>query len=488
MSVRIFVRGGGLLCLLAIAMNACADDGLASYFDKALVNDPEFAAAQASYAAEVESRTIARAGLLPSLNLSVEANSNRYQRQDTGIPTTRGFNYNTGTLGLRFNQPLFDLERWANYREGDARAGRADIVLADARQNLALRLAETYFDYLLAFDTLELADAQAQAVTAQRNRAENLFRGGAATITDVEESKAQEQLASAQRFVAQNAITQRRREVGKLIGELPALKPVADLGASQQNPVSGHGSQPDESAHPAVGTAASKQFKGVMDAALQARLSALVVPKLELPEPNDLAAWTEAAQRNNLRVQSARALLAIAGFQRDRSRAGYFPKLALVAIHQDARHPNYLTDQDKNSRVGVELSMNLFAGGGTRGADRQSQAQYEKARQELQTATQDAEIAASEAFLGVSSAVAQVRALQQSLISAEIALRGMEIGQKAGLRTNSEVLNAQQQLFSTTRDLQKAGYDYLLNRLRLQAVTGALSDEDVALIDALRKP
>ena len=50
---------------------------------------------------------------------------------------------------------------------------------------------------------------------------------------------------------------------------------------------------------------------------------------------------------------------------------------------------------------------------------------------------------------------------------------------------NIDVLNAQQQLFSTKRDLSKARYDTLVNGLKLKAAAGSLSEEDVAAVNRL---
>jgi outer membrane protein len=56
------------------------------------------------------------------------------------------------------------------------------------------------------------------------------------------------------------------------------------------------------------------------------------------------------------------------------------------------------------------------------------------------------------------------------------------------VRVNIDVLNAQQQLFTTQRDLARARYDALLNGLRLKSTAGALGEEDVARINALLAP
>ena len=50
-------------------------------------------------------------------------------------------------------------------------------------------------------------------------------------------------------------------------------------------------------------------------------------------------------------------------------------------------------------------------------------------------------------------------------------------------RTAVDVLNAQQQLFSTRRDLSQAKYNYLIIRLKLKAATGSLAEDELVVVN-----
>ena len=54
-----------------------------------------------------------------------------------------------------------------------------------------------------------------------------------------------------------------------------------------------------------------------------------------------------------------------------------------------------------------------------------------------------------------------------------------------GVRINVDVLNAQQQLFTTRRDLSKARYDTIIAGLKLKASTGTLKEDDIEMINGL---
>ena len=53
------------------------------------------------------------------------------------------------------------------------------------------------------------------------------------------------------------------------------------------------------------------------------------------------------------------------------------------------------------------------------------------------------------------------------------------------MRINIDVLNAQQQVYSTMRDLSRARYDTILNGLRLKAAAGTLGEADVEEVNRL---
>jgi outer membrane protein len=82
-------------------------------------------------------------------------------------------------------------------------------------------------------------------------------------------------------------------------------------------------------------------------------------------------------------------------------------------------------------------------------------------------------------FLNVTSGIAQVNALEQAVVSTQSQLDSTILGRDVGVRTSVDVLNAQQQVYQTRRDLQQARYNFLLNTLRLKAATGTLAEADV---------
>ena len=84
-----------------------------------------------------------------------------------------------------------------------------------------------------------------------------------------------------------------------------------------------------------------------------------------------------------------------------------------------------------------------------------------------------------QAFLGVVNGLGQVRALEAALKSSELALSSNKLGYEVGVRINIDVLNAEQQVYTTRRDLAKARFEVLTQQLNLKAAVGELTEADL---------
>ncbi|MBC7858699.1 MAG: TolC family protein, partial [Burkholderiaceae bacterium] len=135
--------------------------------------------------------------------------------------------------------------------------------------------------------------------------------------------------------------------------------------------------------------------------------------------------------------------------------------------------------------IGVQWSVPLFAGFGVNSRVREAIALEDRARNDLESARRAASQGARQAYLGVNSGLAQVRALQAAEVSSKSALESNQLGYQVGVRINIDVLNAQRQLFATQKDLSRARYDTLMSGLRLKAAAGTLGEADLAPVNEL---
>ena len=79
--------------------------------------------------------------------------------------------------------------------------------------------------------------------------------------------------------------------------------------------------------------------------------------------------------------------------------------------------------------------------------------------------------------------MAQVKAFEQALISAQVSYDSNKLGLEVGVRTNLDVLNQQQQVFQTRFNLAQSYYNFIINTLRLKQATGMLGEADVESIN-----
>jgi outer membrane protein len=439
------MRKSVIAALLAgsfLSFNAHALD-LLQVYREALANDAPYAAARATLSAGQEGLAQGRAGLMPTLGVGGNYNRNDLESTSSGLTSNRNFNSRTYTISL--SQPLFRLANWEQYRQGRLSAAVSEAQFTLAQQDLIVRVAQAYFDVLAAQDALASVQAQKTAITEQLASAKRNFEVGTATITDSHEAQARYDLAVAQEFAAKSDLEIRRTALQQIIakpaGELATLRP------------------------------------GV---------------KLNAPEPVSVDSWVQSAEQQNSGVVGQQLSLEIAQREVKKNRAGHLPTVDLVASrnynNSTASASSPLGTESNNNAVGVQWNIPLFAGFSVNSRVREAIALQDRARADLENARRIAAQNARQAFVGVSSGLAQVRALEAAEVSSQSALESNRLGYQVGVRINIDVLNAQQQLYSTRRDLAKARYDTIVSGLRLKAAAGTLKEEDLMQVNALLKP
>ncbi len=430
-----------LVAALALLPIYAAAENLSEIYRLALANDPVYAAAREAYRASQEKLPQARATLLPSLGLSAFARNTDIEV--SGASTSNTSNQPYG-YGLSLTQPIYRKQNLETLAQARLMVTQAEQQLRQAEQQLLLRVAQAYFDVLLAQDNLATAQAQKQAFAEQLAQARKAFEVGAATIVDSHEAQARYDLALAQEIAAANELEVKRRALERLINrEMP-------------------------------------------------RLATLKTPAaLPTPNPAAIEAWVRQAEEQGLGVLLNQSALEIARREVERQRGGHYPTLDLTAQYTDTRRTSTLpgtgTINQRNGTIGVEFNLPLYQGGGTDARVREAAANLERARFELDNARREAALQARQAYLGVVSGEARAKAMEQALVSNEAQLRSTKLGLEVGVRTRVDVLNAEQQRFTTLRDLAAARYQVLLAGLQLKAAAGQLGEDDLKAIDALLK-
>ena len=411
---------------------------LLEVYNQAKAYDAQFASARAALEAGREKYPQGQAGLLPTVNAAANTFWNRAEIRDTN----QLFQYNSNGWSVQLTQPLFRWQNWEQFKQGELQVVQAEATFGAAGQDLIVRVAQAYFDILNANDNLEFVKANKAAIAEQLAQAKRNFEVGTATITDTNEAQARFDLAVAQEIAAVNDLEVKRRALQLLVGEVqPTLAPLN--------------------------------------------------PKFELdaPSPNNMDEWVARAQDQNFNVQAQEAVLEISKREVNRQRAGHLPTVDIVGNYSENTNQNLAVLAPRRtidqSQIGVQVNVPIFAGGSVLSRTREAVALQEKARQDLENVRRTAVLEARRSFLNVSNGLAQVKALDQALVSSETSLQSNRVGYEVGVRINLDVLNAVQQVFSTKRDLAKARYDTIVNGFKLKQAAGNLTEEDVQRANAL---
>jgi len=425
-----------LIAGICLAIDAQAMT-LLDAFNAAQAYDSQLASARGARDAAYEKSTQGFAGLLPTV--SATANINRINTHLTTTGIDRTIDYTQEVYQLQLRQPIYNRNNFELYEQSKLQVNAGEIQFEQARNDLALRVAQAYFDVLAAQDVISFLAAQKTAITEQLESAKRNFEVGTATITDTHEAQARFDLALAQEIAANNDLEVKRNALAVITGQVP----------------------------PELRSLRS----GV---------------KLSSPQPSSLDQWVHSAETGNFSVIVQGLLVDIAKLEISRNRAGHFPTLDGVATQSQRKDLTFTSPTtNTTSAVGLQLTIPLFAGFSTTSKIREAISLENQARANLDTAKRAAMQNARAAYLGVQSGLSQIRALEAAEVSSNSALESNKLGYDVGVRINIDVLNAQQQLYSTRRDLAKARYDTLINGLRLKAAAGTLGEVDLAELNAL---
>jgi protease secretion system outer membrane protein len=180
-----------------------------------------------------------------------------------------------------------------------------------------------------------------------------------------------------------------------------------------------------------------------------------------------LEEWSALAQENSAEIRSRRKSLEFANLEVDRYRAGRYPQLDLVARSSRAENETISTLNQKDTihAVGVQLNIPIFSGGRVNALTDQAVANRERARAELDAAVNEVLIEVRRQFMAVATGGGKIAANQKAVDTSMVAVEGTMRGMKAGIRTNTDVLDAERLMFVAKRDLAQARYDYLASVL-----------------------
>jgi len=171
----------------------------------------------------------------------------------------------------------------------------------------------------------------------------------------------------------------------------------------------------------------------------------------------------------------AKAKVEVARLEVVKAESGHLPTVDWVAQKSLSKSENlinplatYLTYQ-----TGIQVNVPLFSGGYTQSTVRQSQAYLDRERENLEQARRTLALQVRKEYQNITEGLLKVRALEQALRSAQQLVVSSQKSIQAGVRTQTDLLNALQREAEAKRDLSQARYQFLMAQQKLAVLTGA---------------
>ncbi len=438
---KISVKTAVVFLFTSLRILPAAAENLLDIYLQALKSDPMYLTVWFKNKASHEKESQAISGFLPSVSLNAEAGDTRQNVVSSKISIYRtGLStYGSNRITLTLSQPVYHHTAVVGLRQAETEIKRADSEFRQAGQDLAFRVATTYFKALTAQDDLTFANAEHSSLKLHYEAAQVQKERGLATLSDLYDSRARLAAMEARLIEAADAWDD-------------AVETVRELCGISTDRLSG------------------------------------IVKDLEYiePDPPDVKPWVEAAMEMNPELQAKRHTAEAALQEIERLKSERYPVLDLVARGSKDRSGGSLfgggSDVQSANAI-LQLSFPVYSGGILQSRIKEAEFRYMGALQEVEQIRRAVERQTRDAFYGVTRTIGKAGALHQAVTAMELALEGKEEGFRTGLFSSLDVLDAERDLFQARRDYARARYEYILNSLRLKQLVGRLGEPDLTVVN-----
>jgi len=427
---------------LALPLAAAAQvQDLLDAYRLARAGDPVLRAAEANLRSVGEFVVQARAPLLPQAAAGVGLAQTH--GPDTSVNgTLDSVSVRARDVSASVSQVLVDVGQFARLSAAKSRESAEAAAYHAAEQALIVRVAQAYFDVLVARDLLATTEANEAAYLQQVTQSQERYRQGLIAMVDVDQARAYH--AS-----AQSATIAAKKAVGDAIEALAEITGVR-----------------------------SGRLRTLREDAPLIR-----------PAPEEPEAWVSAALAGNPLIQAQQRTVQSAGHLIEAARAGHLPTVnATLDVGRPASWPGGdISGRDGRTvtTVGVLLRIPLFTGGLIQSSVRQAIAQRDVADADLESVRRRVARETLDHHSDVIAAIGQIEAGRIAVDAAAKALASTRVGQQLGTHTMTDLLLAIQTLSSAQATYSVARHRLVVSELQLKQSAGQVSETDLQNVNAL---
>jgi len=205
------------------------------------------------------------------------------------------------------------------------------------------------------------------------------------------------------------------------------------------------------------------------------------------PTTQSLDNWLALARQHHPELAAAYQNVEVAKKDIEKKQAGHYPTLDLVGVRSYSQNDsnNTLGSRFDTTTIALQMNVPLFAGGYVNANVRQSASRLTASEESMTAKSREIEFNVRKYYQSLQAQQQSISAYQQAVQSASIALDGTQKGFLAGFKTNHEVLDAQQKLFTNQLSLTKAYYSLISDWVNLQFSSGVLTLEALNRVSQL---
>jgi len=417
-----------LIGLVAWAPAAGAES-LSEAFIEAYVNNPTLRAEQAALRATDEGLPQALSGWRPSVSLTTQYGKNTRDSNNflgSRVDTLTPFNSR-----LTITQPLYrggQTVAATRAAEADIRSGRARLLTVE--QSVMLDVVTAYMNVLREQAVVQLKRNNEQRLQRQLEAAQDRFRVGEITRTDVAQAEARLSRAESDRVEAEGNLVASRASYQRIVGRQPGrLDPPPPL------------------------------------------------PKLPKAEAEAMATAID----GNPDLVAARELAAAAEAGIRAASGALLPSVSLDGTFSHNEDTSLKNDSSKTAQILARLVVPLYQTGSVYSQVREQRQVYQQRRVQVLETERRVREGVTQAWENLTTARSQLIANRKEAEANKIALDGVIQEAQVGSRTTLDVLDAEQELLDAQVALVQTERNEYVAAFQLLAAVGLMTARDLNL-------
>lgn len=414
------ILGVAICCLCSAASQA---NNFSTAVERALASHPEVSAANNQLLSRQQEVRAAKAGYLPSVDLSAGVG-----HEWTKSPTTGQNEVDLTRLEsqLAASQLVFDgFATRSEVRRQRARSNSADHALSTTRELIALRVAEVYIALMTQVELLKLAEASLAEHKSIYDQMVLRNQSGIGSRADLDQIGARLALAKSNVVVANANFKDAVTNYYRVVGEMP-------------------------------------------------HMNQLALPQNSLALPATVDRAVEIALANHPTLKTANADIKASVAQHEAAAAPYWPDLRLEASKSWNEDTGGVIGEDERALIALRARYNVYRGGADKARRKQTSYLMEEAKDVRNNTRRQVVEGLQLSWTAYESVSAQLEFLQKHVQAAQATKEAYVEQFNIGRRTLLDLLNTENEVVDAQRSLIRAVNDQKLAELRIYNSMGML--------------